>query len=184
MAIWWMRIACWIPKATNTHSSCIILVAFHSNNGLHERASMLRCTYIDCVLIFVYIYVTLYSTVHWLCSYFCFYLCYVVQYSTLTVFLFLFISKNHNIERPFYTHILSGFMYFILRNIMTYVTDGDTSTTGKDKFHWTVLKKKRSDKGWLGNPKLVTYKPCIRVVQNCVLINIRTKHNADKSCGD
>ena len=28
MTIWRMRIACWIPKATNTHSECVILIAF------------------------------------------------------------------------------------------------------------------------------------------------------------
>ena len=33
MAIWRTRMACWIPKATNTHSEYVILIAFHSNNG-------------------------------------------------------------------------------------------------------------------------------------------------------
>jgi hypothetical protein len=28
MAIWLMRIACWIPKATNKHSEYEILIAF------------------------------------------------------------------------------------------------------------------------------------------------------------
>jgi hypothetical protein len=28
MATWGMRIACWIPKATNTHSEYVILIAF------------------------------------------------------------------------------------------------------------------------------------------------------------
>jgi len=28
MTIWRMRITCWIPKATNTHSGCVILIAF------------------------------------------------------------------------------------------------------------------------------------------------------------
>ena len=28
MAIWYMCIACWIPKATNTHPDYVILVAF------------------------------------------------------------------------------------------------------------------------------------------------------------
>jgi len=28
MIIWGMRIACWIPKATNTHSEYVILIAF------------------------------------------------------------------------------------------------------------------------------------------------------------
>ena len=32
MTIRRMCIACWIPKATNTHSECVILL-FHDNNG-------------------------------------------------------------------------------------------------------------------------------------------------------
>jgi hypothetical protein len=28
MTIWRMRIACWIPKATNTHSEYVIFIAF------------------------------------------------------------------------------------------------------------------------------------------------------------
>jgi len=32
MAIWGMRIACWIPKATYTHSEYVIL-PFHCNSG-------------------------------------------------------------------------------------------------------------------------------------------------------
>jgi len=28
MRIWHMYIACWIPKATNTHTGCVILSAF------------------------------------------------------------------------------------------------------------------------------------------------------------
>jgi len=35
-----MRIACWIPKATNTHTNCVILIAFPLQQWLHERASM------------------------------------------------------------------------------------------------------------------------------------------------
>jgi hypothetical protein len=27
-AVWRMRFACWIPKATNTHSEYVILIAF------------------------------------------------------------------------------------------------------------------------------------------------------------
>ena len=40
-----MRIACWIPKATNTHSQYVTLIAFPLQQLLHERASMLRYTY-------------------------------------------------------------------------------------------------------------------------------------------
>jgi len=33
MTIWRTRIACWIPKAINTHSQCVILIAFLHNSG-------------------------------------------------------------------------------------------------------------------------------------------------------
>ena len=49
--IWRMRIACWIPRATNIHSKYVIIIAFPRQQWLHERASMLCCTYI--VLCFV-----------------------------------------------------------------------------------------------------------------------------------
>jgi len=44
--IWRMRIACWIPKATDKHSEYVILIALPQQQWLHERASMLRYTYI------------------------------------------------------------------------------------------------------------------------------------------
>jgi hypothetical protein len=53
MTIWRMRIACWIPKATNTHSEYVILIAFPLQQSLYERASMLRCTYVACPAIFI-----------------------------------------------------------------------------------------------------------------------------------
>ena len=43
-----MRIACWIPNATNVHSEYVILIAFARQNSLHERASFLRL-YVHCV---------------------------------------------------------------------------------------------------------------------------------------
>jgi len=46
MTIWRMRIACWIPKATNTHAGCVMLTAFPLQQWLYERVSMLRYTYI------------------------------------------------------------------------------------------------------------------------------------------
>jgi len=42
MAIWRMRIACWITKASNTQTGCVILYAFPLQQWLHARASMLR----------------------------------------------------------------------------------------------------------------------------------------------
>jgi hypothetical protein len=52
MTIWRMRIACWKPKATNTHTHlcCVILIAFPPQQWLHEHASMLHYTYIDCLV--------------------------------------------------------------------------------------------------------------------------------------
>ena len=47
-----MRIARWITKATYTHSEYLILKTFLRQEWLHGRASVLRCTYIAC-LIFV-----------------------------------------------------------------------------------------------------------------------------------
>jgi len=37
MTIRRMRIACWIPKATNTHSACEILIGFPLQQWLYER---------------------------------------------------------------------------------------------------------------------------------------------------
>ena len=44
VTIWCKRIACWVPKATNARTVCVILVAFPLQRCLHERASMLRYT--------------------------------------------------------------------------------------------------------------------------------------------
>jgi len=46
MTVWRMRIACWITKAINVHRGCEIRIAFPLQQWLHERASMLRNTYI------------------------------------------------------------------------------------------------------------------------------------------
>ena len=37
-----MRIACWIPKATNTHSEYVILTAFPLQQWLHESFYVIR----------------------------------------------------------------------------------------------------------------------------------------------
>ena len=49
MIIWCNRITCWIPKATNADTGCVILIAFPLQQLLHERAPMLRYTYIACL---------------------------------------------------------------------------------------------------------------------------------------
>ena len=48
MAIWRMRIAWWITKATDTYSEYVIIIAFALQQWLHDRPSMLRDTYIAC----------------------------------------------------------------------------------------------------------------------------------------
>jgi hypothetical protein len=48
--IWRMRIECWIPKATNTHSQYVILIAFPLQQWLFERAPTLRCAYFASVV--------------------------------------------------------------------------------------------------------------------------------------
>jgi hypothetical protein len=40
-----MRIACWIPKTTNTHSEYVILIVFPPRKRLRERPSVPRYTY-------------------------------------------------------------------------------------------------------------------------------------------
>jgi hypothetical protein len=46
-----MRFACWITKATDTHSEYLIRIAFPRQLWLSERASMLRYTHIPWLLI-------------------------------------------------------------------------------------------------------------------------------------
>jgi hypothetical protein len=36
MSIWRMRIACWLPKGTNTHSEYVILLFLHCKNGCNN----------------------------------------------------------------------------------------------------------------------------------------------------
>jgi hypothetical protein len=50
MTIWRMRIACWILKARNTYSDYVILAAFPLQQWLHVRTSLLRYTYIECLV--------------------------------------------------------------------------------------------------------------------------------------
>ena len=45
-----MRIACWITKATSTHSEYVILIARQLHQWLCDSASMLRYTYIACLV--------------------------------------------------------------------------------------------------------------------------------------
>jgi hypothetical protein len=42
MTKWRMRIACWTPKATDTHSGCGTLFALPRQHWLRERVSLLH----------------------------------------------------------------------------------------------------------------------------------------------
>jgi hypothetical protein len=44
-------IACWIPKATDTHTVCVILTNFPPQHLFAERVSALRYTHPACLLI-------------------------------------------------------------------------------------------------------------------------------------
>jgi len=44
MTIWRKRFACYITKATNTHSQYVTLIASPLQQRLHKRASILRYT--------------------------------------------------------------------------------------------------------------------------------------------
>ena len=55
MTIWRMRIACWIPKATDAHSQYVIINVIPVQQWLHERALMLRFTYIASLVIRKYL---------------------------------------------------------------------------------------------------------------------------------
>ena len=48
--IWRMRIARWITKATDTHSEYVIFITFPLPQWLRERPSILRYTYVACLV--------------------------------------------------------------------------------------------------------------------------------------
>jgi len=53
MTMWRVRIACWIPNATNSPSGYVIRIDFPLQQWLHERTertSLLRSTYIASLL--------------------------------------------------------------------------------------------------------------------------------------
>jgi hypothetical protein len=54
------RFACWMIKATNTHSGYVILIAFPRQQWLLESTSILRYTYIACrVKVFFHLHQTI-----------------------------------------------------------------------------------------------------------------------------
>ena len=53
MTIWRMRAACWIPKATDTHSQYVIFIAFLLQKYLQQSPSILSPTYIASLVSFM-----------------------------------------------------------------------------------------------------------------------------------
>jgi len=50
MTIWRMYITCWILKAKNTHSASVIIIVLPLQQWLKESTSMLRYTYVVCLV--------------------------------------------------------------------------------------------------------------------------------------
>ena len=48
MTIWLRRIACWIPKATDTHSECVILIPFPTATMV-ARTRLNVTSYVNCL---------------------------------------------------------------------------------------------------------------------------------------
>jgi hypothetical protein len=49
-----MRITCWIPKATNTHSEYVIVIALLLQQLLQDSTAVLGYTYITCLFTYCY----------------------------------------------------------------------------------------------------------------------------------
>jgi hypothetical protein len=56
MAKWHTYIECWIPKAMNTHTEHVILIAFTLQLWLHEYISVLGYTYYACFVYFFFLF--------------------------------------------------------------------------------------------------------------------------------
>jgi hypothetical protein len=52
VTVWRMRIASWLPKATNTHSEYVTVIVFPLQQRLHERTTLLLYTYIACLAMY------------------------------------------------------------------------------------------------------------------------------------
>jgi hypothetical protein len=46
-----MRLAYWISKATDTHAEYVTLISFPLQQWLYEHSSVLRYTYIACIVV-------------------------------------------------------------------------------------------------------------------------------------
>jgi hypothetical protein len=52
MTLQHILIECWMPKARDTHSEYIIRIALPLQQWLHDSATILRYTYISCLVFF------------------------------------------------------------------------------------------------------------------------------------
>jgi len=51
MALWRMPFACWTTKVTDTHSECVIRIAFPLQQWLYERALLLGFSTLPVLLV-------------------------------------------------------------------------------------------------------------------------------------
>ena len=116
VTIW--RIACWIPKATNTHTDCVILL-FHYNNGCTNAPHcyvirtllVLCCNYYENVNIIFTVSSLCFILIHYrllncICSYYhILSTAQVLSYNallsyTVSIILILFNFSKRNIRAP------------------------------------------------------------------------------------
>ena len=55
ITIWRVCTACWMTKATDTHSEYVIFIDFPLQQMSHERTLMLRYTYTACLVVSVFL---------------------------------------------------------------------------------------------------------------------------------
>jgi len=98
-----MRIACWLPKATNTHSQYVILIAFPLKQWLQERAPISRYTYSGCPVVVHTLTTTFYCHwTSWHCSYT---VAYDGVYDSCSVY------RIYNIRCALYLHVYGIYSY-------------------------------------------------------------------------
>ena len=66
ITIWHMHIECWIPKATNTHSECVIIIVFPRQQYVVTRKRLSVTFHTHCRLRFgTYVYVSTFCWNRW-----------------------------------------------------------------------------------------------------------------------
>ena len=64
--IWRMRVVCWICEATHalacthTYSEYVTVIAFPQQQWFHERSSLVRFTYVACLVYFHFVFLFIY----------------------------------------------------------------------------------------------------------------------------